>query len=285
MGSGDDMASGDLILFERPADGVARLVVNRPEARNAQSVDLLYRLDDAFTRALLDDAVRVIIVAAAGVHFSTGHDLRQLMTTEPKEKFEGRGGSAGYAQPGGHGYLAREREVYFDLTRRWRNLGKPTIAEVQGQCIAGGLMLAWACDMIVAADNAVFRDPVVAMGVSGVEWFAHPWELGSRKAKELLMTGASWSAEEARGFGMVNHVVPLAELPAFTLDLARRIAAQPVFAVKMVKEAVNGAIDQQGQPAALNLAFQMHQLCHYHNRERFGFEGDPGGMPNLTKRD
>lgn len=273
-----------LIRFERPADGVARLVLNRGPARNAQSVDLLYALDDAFHDALRDDAVRAIILSGDGPDFSAGHDLRKLLTDEPAERFEARGGGAGYGQPGGHAYMAREREMFFDLTRRWRNLAKPTIAQVHGNCIAAGLMLAWACDLIVAADDAVFSDPTVAMGVCGVEWFAHPWELGSRKAKELLFTGSSWTAAEAKAFGMVNQVVPPEELADFTLALASRIAAQPVLAIKLAKETINGTVDLQGQRAALDMAFSAHQLCHYHNREQFGFEGNPAGMPGLMQK-
>src|SRR5690606_13502014 len=144
---------------------------------------------------------------------------------------------------------AREEEVYLGLCRRWRDIAKPTIAQVQGRCIAGGLMLAWVCDLIVAADSAMFMDPVVAMGVNGVEWFAHPWELGPRKAKELLFTGDAWTAEEAWRLGMVNHVTAEDELEAFTLALAGRIAAKPAFALAAAKRAINHAVDLQGQRA------------------------------------
>ena len=127
----------------------------------------------------------------------------------------------GFAEPNAHGRFAREQEIYLQITRRWRNLAKPTIAEVQGRCIAGGLMLAWACDLIVASDDAEFCDPVVAMGVCGVEWFVHPLELGPRKAKELLFTADRWTAQEAHRLGMVNHVVPRKELSSLRAGLAR----------------------------------------------------------------
>lgn len=92
-----------------------------------------------------------------------------------------------YDPPGGRGErFARESEVYLGMCRRWRDLPKPTIAKVQGACIAGGLMLAWACDLIIAADNAFFRDPVVRMGIPGVEYFAHPWQMPARVAKEWV---------------------------------------------------------------------------------------------------
>ena len=103
---------------------------------------------------------------------------------------------------------AREMEVYLGMCRRWREIPKPAIAMVHGACIAGGLMLAWVCDLIVAADDAFFADPVVKMGIPGVEYFAHPWVLGPRFAKEILFTGGRFSAERAYQVGMVSQVVP-----------------------------------------------------------------------------
>ena len=107
---------------------------------------------------------------------------------------------------------ARELEVYLGMCRRWREMPKPTIAMVQGACIAGGLMLAWVCDLIVATDDAFFADPVVRMGIPGVEYFAHPGCSGPRIAKEFLFTGDRFTAERAYQVGMVNRVVPRAEL-------------------------------------------------------------------------
>ena len=276
------MTDAKLIADERPLPGVARLLLNRPRARNAQNLELLSELDDAFARAGADDGVRVVILAAEGPDFSAGHDLRAPLTDVAAEKFRGHGAGGGIREAGGFGYMAREEEVYLGLCRRWRDFAKPTIAEVGGRCIAGGLMLAWVCDLIVAADDALFIDPVVAMGVSGVEWFAHPWELGPRKAKELLFTGDAWGAAEALRLGMVNHVVPRMDLAAFTLSLAAKIAAKPAFALKAVKQAVNATLDIQGQRAALDAAFNIHHLCHYHNSERFGMLGDPSGMPGAA---
>ncbi|MFA5525145.1 MAG: enoyl-CoA hydratase [Tissierellales bacterium] len=274
----------ELVLEDRPAEGVACLRLNRPSVRNAQNLDLLHALDDSFTRASMDDTVRVIILAAEGTDFSAGHDLRRTLRDEPAGAFRSQGDATDIGAAGGQGYMAREREAYLGLCRRWRDLAKPTIAQVQGRCIAGGLMLAWVCDLIIAAEDALFIDPVVAMGVSGVEWFAHPWELGPRKAKELLFTGEAWNAAEAHRLGMVNHVVPATELQDFTLALATRIASRPAFALQAAKRAVNATLDLQGQRAALDMAFEIHHLCHYHNRERFGQEGDPSGMPTGVKQ-
>lgn len=279
------MSSYETILVERPDPAVARIVMNRPDARNAQNLQMTYDLNAAFDDAVQDDTVKVIILAGAGPHFSAGHDLRATTKNEAGIDFPPVGAWGGFREPGAHGRMAREQEIYLQITRRWRNLAKPTIAEVHGKCIAGGLMLAWACDLIVASDNAEFCDPVVTMGVCGVEWFVHPWELGPRKAKELLFTADSWSAQEAHQLGMVNHVVPAAELSAFTMTLAQRIAAKPSFALKMTKEAVNRSVDIQGQPAAIDQAFALHQLCHAHNLQEFGMIVDPSGLhPSVRKQ-
>lgn len=278
------MTQEPLVLYEDAGSGIARLTINRADARNAQNLDLLLALDEAFSRAMADAGVKVIILAAAGPHFSAGHDLRRILTDEPEDRFGGRGAVGNFSAPGGAGYMAREEEMFLAMTRRWRNLTKPTIAQVQGRCIAAGLMLAWVCDLIIASDDAVFVDPVVAMGVSGVEWFVHPWELGIRKAKELLFTGDSWDAQEAYRLGMVNHVVARNELAAFTDAMAAKIASKPAFALKATKQAINAALDAQGQTIATDMAFQIHHLCHYHNRAMFGGEADPGGMPDLARK-
>ncbi|MCG6205127.1 enoyl-CoA hydratase [Rhodopseudomonas sp. HC1] len=279
------MGGFETLVVERPDPAIARIVMNRPEARNAQNLQMTYDLNAAFDDAVQDDGVKVIILAGNGPHFSAGHDLRATTKNEAGIDFPPVGAWGGFREPGAHGRMAREQEIYLQITRRWRNLAKPTIAEVHGKCIAGGLMLAWACDLIVAADSAEFCDPVVTMGVCGVEWFVHPWELGPRKAKELLFTADSWSAQDGYQLGMVNHVVPAAELSAFTLALAQRIAAKPAFALKMTKEAVNRSVDIQGQPAAIDQAFALHQLCHAHNLQEFGMIVDPSGLhPSVRKQ-
>jgi enoyl-CoA hydratase len=262
---------------------VVRLVLDRPRQRNAQNLEMLYALDEAFTAAIKDESSRVIILAGEGPDFSTGHDLFNPLFAYSAAEFSGGGGAA-YPDKGFARYYRREQEVYLDLCRKWRNLPLPTIAQVHGHCLAGGLMLAWVCDLIVAADDAVFRDPVVAMGVCGVEYFAHPWEMGPRKAKEMLFTSSSWSAQDAREWGMVNRVVPAADLAAETLAMATVIAAQPPFAVELTKRAVNAATDAQGQALALDKAFALHQLTHAYNLEQFGQFGDPTGAPDIVKK-
>ena len=171
--------------------------------------------------------------------------------------------------------MAMEEEIYMGMCWRWRNLPKPLIAAAQGKTIAGGLMLLWVADLIVAADNAMFSDPTVGFGVNGVEYFAHPWEFGPRKAKEMLFTGDWIVAEEAKQLGMVNHVVPLAELHDFTLALAARIAKRPSFALKLAKESVNQMLEAQGQYTAFRSAFMIQHLAHAHNRVKYGMPAEP----------
>lgn len=268
-------------LLAGESTGIARITLDRPEARNAQSIEMLYELNDAFDRAAQDDSVRVIILDGEGPHFSAGHDLRDRGTMADRDPV---GTACGFDLPGHEGYFAREEEIYLGMCRRWRDLPKPTIAAVHGRCIAGGLMLAWVCDLIIAADDAIFSDPVVTLGVNGVEWFVHPWELGPRKAKELLFTAEPWDAAEAYRLGMVNHVVPRAELATFTEHLARKIAAKPSFALKLAKLSVNQAVDAQGQKTAIDAAFGLHHVAHAHNKERFGMLVDPAGISLPAKK-
>src|SRR6202789_1183785 len=131
--------------------------------------------------------------------------------------------------------MARESEVYLGMCRRWRELPKPMIASVQGACVAGALMLAWSCDLIIASDDAFFADPVVKMGIPGVEYFAHPWVMGPRFAKEFLFLGEKISAPRAHELGMINRVVPGVDLENETLDVARRIGAMPRLGLALTK--------------------------------------------------
>ena len=268
------------IRYEEPAPGVARVVLARPEKRNAQDKALLYELDAAYARAVRDPEVKVIVLAADGPDFSSGHDLSD---SEGMESFSPRGLAAPFDAPGAEGYYAVETEIYRELCLRWRELPKPTIASVQGRVIAGGLMLVWPCDLIVAADDASFADPVVAFGVNGHEYFTHAWEMGARRAKEMLFTGRAVGAQEALEIGMVNRVVPRSELEAATLDLATTIAARPAFGLQLAKKAINHSLDAQGLRLALDAAFAMHHLAHSHNVQVHGLIVDPAGMETIRR--
>ncbi|WP_063039569.1 enoyl-CoA hydratase [Nocardia pseudovaccinii] len=230
------------------ADKIATITLNRPEVANAQNGELLDELDAAWARAAADDDVSVIVLRAEGKHFSSGHDLRSGGPLPDKITLDMI-------------YNVESRR-YLEYSLRWRNVPKPSIAAVQGRCISGGLLLCWPCDLIVAAEDALFSDPVVLMGIGGVEYHGHTWELGPRKAKEILFTGRPVTAREAEQVGMVNKVVPRAELDTQTTELATQIAAMPPFGLRQAKRAVNQTLDIQGFYAAIQSVFDVHQTGH-----------------------
>src|SRR3954453_687956 len=207
----------DEVLYERRG-ALAVVTMNRPRYRNAQNSAMTYALDAAFTRAVDDGDVKVIVLAGAGDHFSAGHDIG-TPERDADDPFPRRAAIwwDHTDKAGADRRYAREIEVYLGMCRRWREIPKPTVAMVQGACIAGGLMLAWVCDLIVASEDAFFADPVLRMGIPGVEYFAHPWVLGPRFAREILYTGDRFTARRAYEVGMVSHVVPRSSLEAETV--------------------------------------------------------------------
>jgi enoyl-CoA hydratase len=257
------------ITYEALDEGtIVRIMLNRPELRNAQHRILLLELDDAFTRAEEDDQVRVVILGGHGPDFSAGHDLGspERVATErtpggPDEHPTVRINGGTRLDP--ERLMLQEWHYYFSNTLRWRNLRKITVAQVQGSVISAGLMLMWACDLIVAADDTVFADVVgTRMGMCGVEYFAHPWEFGARKTKELMLTGDSMEVDEAYRLGMVSKVFPVDELADRALEFARRIAKIPTMAALLVKEAVNQTQDNMGFYNSLKACFSLHELNH-----------------------
>jgi len=245
------------ILYE-VRDRVAVITLNRPQQRNAQNKQLLVELDRAWDMAAEDKNVRCIVLKANGPHFSAGHDIARDETYAAKvAEALGDVDTRGLMQ-----LHTWEGKYYLGFCRKWRDINKPSIAAVQGACIAAGLMLAWPCDIIIAAENAKFSDPVALMGIGGVEYHGHTWEFGARKAKEMLFTASSITAEEARQLGMVNKVVPLESLEDEAMAMANKIAQMHPFALAMAKRAVNQTLDVMGQYAALQSVFDIHQLGH-----------------------
>jgi enoyl-CoA hydratase len=254
----------DIVLYEA-REGVAWITMNRPQYHNAQNGKMTYLLDDNFKKAVADDEVKVIVLRGEGKHFSAGHDIgtpgrdvhlsqdRVTMWYDHADK------------EGGEFLYVREAEAYLGMCRRWREIPKPTIAAVQGACIAGGLMLAWVCDLIVATDDAYFSDPVVRMGIPGVEYFAHPYELNPRIAKEFLFTGNKMGAERAYQMGMVNQVSTRDTLMADVEMLAMKIAAMPRLGLALTKQAINNVEELQGKRSAMEAAFAWHHFTHVHN--------------------
>ena len=261
--------AGKYIKYETLDDGrIARITLDRVEARNAQNRGLLVELGNAFLQAEADDAVRVVILAGAGPIFSAGHDLGSkaaIAERTPGPEFHPSYGMHGGTKEGAEARMLQEWRYFFENTLRWRNLRKVTVAQVHGTVYAAGLMLMWCCDLIVAADNTRFADVVgTRLGMCGLEYFAHPWEFGPRKAKELLLTGDSLEVEEACSLGMVSKIFPADELPQRTLEFAQRIASLPSMTSLMIKESVNQSVDNMGFFNALQACFTLHQLNHSH---------------------
>ena len=263
----DHGSEGEVVTYERRGT-VAMVTLNRPEYRNAQNSRMTYALDAAFSRAVDDDAVKVVVLSGNGKHFCAGHDIgtpgrdvdqtfdrKAVMWWDHTDK------------DGGDLRFARESEVYLGMCRRWREIPKPVIAMVHGACIAGGLMLAWSCDFVIASEDAFFSDPVVKMGIPGVEYFAHPWVMNPRAAKEFLFTGDRFTAQRAHELGMVNLVVPREELEPTTMAMAERISAMPRFGLALTKKAVNQAEDLQGMRTGMDSVFGLHHFAHAHNAE------------------
>ncbi|GAY19467.1 putative enoyl-CoA hydratase EchA13 [Mycobacterium sp. shizuoka-1] len=280
LGKGAFVQHFDYIGYDVIDDGrIAVITLDRPKQRNAQNRGMLVELGTAFEMAEEDDTVRVVILRGAGPCFSAGHDLGS--SDDVRERSPGPGQHPSYQCNGGTltGADARHRQewhYFFQNTKRWRNLRKITIAEVHGLVLSAGLMLTWCCDLIVAAQDTVFADVVgTRLGMCGVEYFGHPWEFGPRKAKELLLTGDSLSADDAHALGMVSKVFPDDELSERTIEFARRIAKVPTVASLLIKESVNQTVDAMGFSTALDACFSLHQLNHSHWAE---VNGNPLGI-------
>jgi enoyl-CoA hydratase len=274
------------LLTEKYDDGaIVRIILNRPDARNAQNRGMLVELGQAFEEAEKDDNVRVIILAGAGTMFSSGHDMGskvQFAEVKPGPDQVESARTNGGTRTAAEKRALQEWHYFFQNTMRWRNLRKITLAQVHGKVISAGLMLMWACDLIIAAEDTLFSDVVgTRLGMAGMEWFAHPWEFGPRKTKELMLTGDAIDAEDAYRLGMVSKIYPKDQLADKTLAFARRIASVPTMASLMIKESVNQSVDNMGFYNALNAAFTLHQLNHAHWAERHvGTEAE--GYPCAT---
>jgi enoyl-CoA hydratase len=244
---------------------IAWVIMDRPRYGNAQNSQMTYALDDAFRRAVDDDTVRVIILRGEGKNFSAGHDIG-TPGRDVHKSFDRRLLQADHVnKPAAELLYTREQEVYLGMCRRWRDVPKPTIAAVQGACIAGGLMLAWVCDLIVAAEDAFFQDPVGRMGIPGVEYFAHAFELPPRVAKGFLLLGDRMPATRAYDFGMVNRIVAAAALIGETRRIALELAARPRLGNWLIKQAINHVEDLRGKRTAMDAVFHMHHFAHAQN--------------------
>jgi enoyl-CoA hydratase len=258
--------SEETIKIERNG-AIVRIRMNRPEKRNAQDPTLINEMDAAFTAAGADPDARVIVLSGEGPSFSAGHDLEYAGYDRRRYTYYTR--------------LDMERELFVDKMLRIRNLPKPTIAQVHGHCVAAGLMLACMCDLIVCEESASFQNPVVTMAMAGVQLLVEPWEVGARKAKEMLWTAEALSAQDAHRLGLVNRVVPVGQLEAATTELAQRIATMPPFAVRSTKKSINDALDFMGQGRSWEHHFLIHvagKRSEEYDRFWTSMEAEGGGF-------
>ncbi|QOT72139.1 enoyl-CoA hydratase [Sphingobium fuliginis] len=250
----------------RVEDGVAWVMLNRPQYSNAQNYRLLGQLDNAFKRAVEDDEVKVIVLGGEGKHFSAGHDIGTPEKDSNMPRFRTTLWWDHLNKGGAERQYVLEQDGYLGLCRRWQEIPKPMIAMVQGACIAGGLMLAWVCDLIVASEDAFFQDPVQRMAQPGVEYFAHAFELPPRVARELLLLGRRMPAQRAYQFGMVNEIFPRETLREEVAKIAAEIAQHDRFGMALTKQAFNFVEDLRGKRQAMDGVFHMHHLAHAHNQ-------------------
>jgi enoyl-CoA hydratase len=233
---------------------VVRLVLHRPQYRNAQSRHLIEELDEGFERASNDDSVGVIVLMGAGDHFSAGHDLgtpEELADREARPYEEGL-----------RGRFRRSWDLNIETTLRWRNIPKPTIAAVQGYCIFAGWIISSACDVVFAASDARFLP-------TNFQYFSVPWDIHPRKAKAILFESRFIDAHEAEQLGYVDRVVERVALEQEVMAYAHRVAENDPFQLRMIKLAINQVLDEQGFTPHITAAHAMYMLSS-------SGESDPG---------
>jgi len=234
-------AAGPLVLVEPMSWGV-RLVLNRPAKLNAISRELRIALGEAVAAAVADDAVRVIVIAGAGRAFCSGYDLSEAAPAD----------AWGWRE-----VLAEDVEAALAI---WR-CPKPVIAQVHGYALAGGLELAMACDLIVAAEEAQLGEPEIRFGSAPVTLFM-PYLIGQKKTRELLLTGDLIDAVEAERIGLINRVVPADRLEAEVDALADRLARTPPEVMAPTKAMLNRAMDAAGFRLAVEAGLDLGAIIN-----------------------
>lgn len=224
---------------------IAIIRTNRPRYRNAQSRVLLEEMDDAFIKAERNAEIHVVILQGSGEHFSAGHDLGTPEQLADLEERPYPDGTLGHAQ--------MTWDLFVDASLRWRDLKKPTIAQVQGYCIFGGYLIASCMDLIIASEDALFLP-------SHLQLFTAPWDLGIRKAKAILFENRFIPANEALELGLVEKVVPRADLESETFAQAERIAENNLLQLRMLKQSINGAQDAMGYRTSVHTAHSNYMV-------------------------
>lgn len=231
---------------------VSRISLNRPDKHNAMNIEMLDLLDQCIREADADPSTHVIVISGEGPSFSAGHDLKERQEVPWVDE----------AKSTPEGVHEFESKYYYEYSMNVRNTQKPTIAQIHGSCLAAGLMLVAMCDLAVASDDAIFGVPIVRFGFAGGEVGYEVWEVGARRAKELLFTGGRIDAHKALEWGFLNRVVPQSSLAAEVSALANEIAAQPPTAVSLLKGSINQTLDMMGQADSFSHHFMVHLFSH-----------------------
>ena len=240
-------------------DGRAYVTINRPEKKNAVTNDMLDQLMRAYDHAEEDDDVRVVVLQGAGDDFCSGHDLAEVGKEYGETTLDAKGRPR---KPSQRARLLHDR-MYLARFQRIFEFLKPTLSLVKGYCLGGGLYMAEASDLVIAADTAKMGHPEQKLGLSGAAYFA-AWEmmtLGPRKARELLLLADVWNAQQALEFGLVNRVVPVAELTERGEEWAERIVRLPRDGIVMGKAATQLAMEALGINAQFAYGHILHSLA------------------------
>jgi len=235
------------VLFERTGP-IARITLNRPEKLNALTDEMQRGLLEALSEVERDPSLKVSVLSGSGDHFSSGYDLvEQSAYTQIKASIQHN--------------LGVVRDMRATHQAIW-NSRKPIIGKIRGYCLAGGCDLQMLCDVSVASNEAKLGNPGVSIGgVSAMPLYA--WTLGTRKAKELLLTGKLIDGEEAARIGLVNEAVPDDLLDTTVETLAQQMATLPVDSLTLCKESLNLAADAMGLAAIFRSAGMVSALSRF----------------------
>jgi len=239
--------SEDVLLYERVGK-VGKVILNRPKVRNAINSAMSHSLGDMIRKADADPETNVIVLCAAGEKaFTAGFDLKESIETPIID------------------VPARREDSLMELNN-WRAIWeakKPVIASVQGYCIGGGVWMTMLSDLIIAADNAQFGEPELKYSYAN-DVLPEPWKMTMNRCKQFLFLGDFWSAQDMKEAGVVNFVVPAAELEEKTMELANRLADMPPEAIRILKYEINQTYETMGMHQAQKFAAEMFNLCRIH---------------------
>jgi enoyl-CoA hydratase/carnithine racemase len=259
--AGRSVVTGSGLAVERSGQ-VVSLVLDRPEKRNALNDDVLARLGGELRAVAQDASVHVLVLRGSGDHFCAGFDLDTVRADEMSED-----------------RMQREREQLFDPALLLRDLPMPTVAVVQGACVAAGLLFSQMCDLVIASDDAFFYNPLPRMGGVGLELLIEPWDIGVRRAKRYLFTGERIPASVALELGMITDLTTRERLAEDAEALTRRIAVMPPVTLSLLKRSLNRTQDLMGMRDSLEYHFALHHLGHASAESRRLLHAARAGKP------